>query len=227
MDKRVHRCANIWMHACVTCVCVHGCQGAWVHRCMGTCVKLHGCISACGVGVRGCRGAWPHEAPRGSTKARGAPPRGPGGAPHSRFTRVGGINLRKIKKTGKIRIGKGGLGQTPQVITTKPRGAPPRGPGGAPHSRFTRMGGHTPRKNRKNFKIRIGKGDLGQTPMASYDHKTQGGTPQRPRGGSPLHHHQLQGGTPQRSRGGPPLQIHQSGRQARKPRIVHIYKLSA
>ena len=124
-----------YMDACMRdmCVCVHGCQGAWVHRCMGTCVKLHGCISACGVGVRGCRGAWPHEAPRGSTKARGAPPRGPGGAPHSRFTRVGGINLRKIKKTGKIRIGKGGLGQTPQVITTKPRGAPPQRPrGGSP-----------------------------------------------------------------------------------------------
>ena len=145
-------CIGVPIHGCMhACVCVHGCQGAWVHRCMGTCVKLHGCISACGVGVRGCRGAWPHEAPRGGTKARGAPPRGPGGAPHSRFTRVGGINLRKIKKTGKIRIGKGGLGQTPQVITTKPRGAPPRGPGGAPHSRFTRMGGHTPRKNRKIF----------------------------------------------------------------------------
>ena len=186
MDKRVHRCANIWMHACVTCVCVHGCQGAWVHRCMGTCVKLHGCISACGVGVRGCRGAWPHEAPRGSTKARGAPPRGPGGAPHSRFTRVGGINLRKIKKTGKIRIGKGGLGQTPQVITTKPRGAPPRGPGGAPHSRFTRMGGHTPRKNRKIFKMRIlllGKGDLGQTPQVMTT-KPRGAPPRGP-GGAP------------------------------------------
>ena len=168
--------------------------------------------------VRGGR-----KAPRGSTKARGAPPRGPGGAPHSRFTRVGGINLRKIKKTGKIRIGKGGLGQTPQVITTKPRGAPPRGPGGAPHSRFTRMGGHTPRKNKKKiFKIRIGKGDLGQTPQVMTT-KPRGAPPRGP-GGAPHSIITNCRGAPPRGPGGAPhSRFTRVGGRHGSPGYIYIY----